>query len=52
MSRGYLHEWAAQLCARYPAMGAIHDLAHLSTAELSGLIAFLEAHRALEAMAQ
>jgi hypothetical protein len=51
MSRAYLCEWAAQLCARFPGMGAIHDLAHMTTAELSGLIAFLEAQRALEAFA-
>ena len=50
MSRAYLLEWAAQLCARFPAMGAVHDLALMSTAELSGLIAFLEAKRALEAL--
>jgi len=50
VSRAYLLEWAAQLCARFPAMGAVHDLAYMTTAELSGLIAFLEAHRALEAM--
>lgn len=48
----YLHEWAAQLCARYPSMGAIHHLALMSAAELTGLILFLENHGALEAMAR
>lgn len=52
MSRAYLLEWATQLCARFPAMGAVHDLALMNAAELSGLIVFLEAHRALEAIAR
>ena len=50
MSRAYLYEWAAQLCARYPATGAIHDLALMSASELTGLILFLENSRALEAI--
>ena len=52
MSRAYLYEWASQLCARYPAMGAIGDLARMSASELTGLILFLENHGALEAMAR
>lgn len=51
MSRDYLHEWAAQLCSRYPSMGAIHDLALMTASELTGLILFLENYRALEAVA-
>jgi hypothetical protein len=50
MTRDYLHQWAAQLCARYPQMGAIHDLGLMTASELTGLILFLENCRALNAM--
>ena len=49
MTREYLHEWAAQLCARFPGMGAAQDLALMTAPELSGVIAFLESLRALAA---
>jgi hypothetical protein len=52
MSRAYLVEWATQLCARYPIAGVIRDFATLNTSELTALIAFIEGHRALEAMTQ
>ena len=50
MSRAYLYEWAGQLCARFPGMGAAQDLALMTAPELSGVIAFLESLRAIEAM--
>jgi hypothetical protein len=52
MSRAYLMEWAQQLCGRYQIVGVLRDLATLSTSELAALIAFIEGHRALEAMAR
>ena len=50
MTREYLFEWAAQLCVRFPGMGAAQDLALMTAPELSGVIAFLESLRAIEAM--
>jgi hypothetical protein len=47
MTRDYLHQWAAQLCARCP---QIHDLGLMTASELTGLILFLENYRALNAM--
>jgi hypothetical protein len=52
MSRAYLIERTHQICARYPIAGALRDLATLNASELSALIAFIEGHRALEAIAR